>query len=196
MFAEIPKAMLARMRELEKTDQNDRADGTERMMRLRQIPPDTGRFIALLAANCPDGEFVEIGTSAGYSAMWISLALGRRRIKLKTFEVLPEKAALARDTFTLSGIQEKVDLVEGDFLLCGRDLGPIAFCFIDCEKHLYQACFDMVCDKVVSGGLIVADNATNHFDSLKGMMDGAVSDGRFDCVTVPIGKGEFLCRRK
>lgn len=67
MFHDIPGAVLARMQELEAIDAHDREDGTPRLKRLRQIPPETGRFIALLAASSPSGRWIEIGTSAGYS---------------------------------------------------------------------------------------------------------------------------------
>jgi caffeoyl-CoA O-methyltransferase len=196
MFESISPAMLARMKNLEDIDQKDRTDGTQRMKRLRQIPPETGKFLALMAANCPPGGFIEIGTSAGYSSLWISLALKNREEKLTTFEILPEKARLARETFALSGIAGKVELIEGDFLQRHESIKDVAFCFLDCEKDLYEKCFDIVSEKMVKGAMLVADNAINHREHLKGMMRKAEADSRFDCLTVPIGKGEFVCRRK
>lgn len=196
VYVEIPKKMKERMGFLEEIDRRDRSDGTDRLRRLRQIPPDTGKFLALLAANCPDGQFVEIGTSAGYSSLWISLALKPRGIRLKTFEILAAKAALARETFKLSGVDDDVELIEGDFLHQHTRVSNISFCFIDCEKDLYVPCFDLVAGKMLSGGLIVADNAIDHYDSVKPMMERAERDNRFDCLMVPIGKGEFVCRRK
>ena len=53
MFNEIPKSVLDRMSELELRDAKDRVDGTPRLERLRQVPPETGRFIALWAAAAP-----------------------------------------------------------------------------------------------------------------------------------------------
>jgi hypothetical protein len=47
MFHDIPTEMLERMHELEHRDEIDRTDGTSRLHRLRQIPPETGRFLAL-----------------------------------------------------------------------------------------------------------------------------------------------------
>jgi len=196
MFREIPKQMKDRMSFLEEIDKRDRADGTGRLERLRQIPPETGKFLALLAANCPEGQFVEIGTSAGYSSLWISLALRPRGIRLITFEILPAKAALARETFRFSGVEDIVELIEGDFLQQHNRVSNISFCFIDCEKDLYVPCFDLVAGKMRSGGLIVADNAIDHYDSVKPMMDKAERDDRFDCLLMRIGKGEFVCRRK
>ena len=53
---------------LETIDRRDREDGTPRAERLRQIPRETGQFLAILAAGAPEGAIIEIGTSAGYSA--------------------------------------------------------------------------------------------------------------------------------
>ncbi len=196
MFEKISEPMKVRMHELEEIDRRDRTDGTERFNRLRQIPPETGKFLALLASNCPEGDFVEIGTSAGYSALWIQLGLNSGNLKLKTFEISPAKAALARETFRQAGVEGRIELIEGDFFSSHDRIGPISFCFIDCEKDLYERFFDFVSAKMVRGGFIVADNAIDHYDAIKPMMDKASQDDRFDCVMVPIGKGEFVCRRK
>src|SRR5579871_931485 len=77
MFHDMPLPMLARMRELEQLDRCDRADGTPRMKRLRQIPPEVGKFIAIMMAGAPAGHCIEIGTSAGYSTLWLALASRR-----------------------------------------------------------------------------------------------------------------------
>lgn len=95
MFHDIPQLMAERMRYLEEIDSKDRIDGTPRLTRLRQIPPETGKFLALLAASAPNGEFIEIGTSAGYSSLWLALACRAKGSRLTTFEILPEKAELA-----------------------------------------------------------------------------------------------------
>jgi caffeoyl-CoA O-methyltransferase len=195
MFRDFPKAMAARMADLEAADKKDRTDGTEHLKRLRQIPRVTGKFISLLASLSPAGEYVEVGTSAGYSSLWLWTALKDRGIRLKTFEILPEKAALARETFRLSGVAGDIELVEGDFLERGASLTNIAFCFVDCEKYYYEKIFRMIADKLVRGGLMVADNAVSHYDDVKGMIDAAEGDERFDCLTVPIGQGVFVCRR-
>ncbi|UCD76626.1 MAG: hypothetical protein JSV91_06815 [Phycisphaerales bacterium] len=57
------------MRYLVWPDARDRTDGTPRLQRLRQILPETARFIVLMAAAAPAGRFIEIGTGAGYSSL-------------------------------------------------------------------------------------------------------------------------------
>ncbi len=196
MFHEIPDELLRRMRELEERDAADRCDGTPRLERLRQIPPETGRFVALLAASAPPGRCVEIGTSAGYSALWLALACRAGGRRLTTFEVLSAKAALARETFSQANVADVVELVESDFLASSDALSDIGFCFLDGEKETYGACYESVIPKLVPGGLLVADNAINHQETLRPMLDAALADDRVDALIVPIGKGELVCRKR
>ncbi len=196
MFHDIPEAMLARMRELEQIDLRDRTDGTPRMKRLRQIPPEVGRFLAIMAATAPDGRYIEIGTSAGYSTLWLALACRAVGRRITTYEILPEKVELARETFTRAGVDDVVELVHGDaldHLPASRDIG---FCFLDAEKEAYGRCYEAVVPNMVRGGLLVADNAINHQVTLQAMLDRALQDERVDALIVPIGKGELICRRR
>jgi predicted O-methyltransferase YrrM len=159
------------------------------------VPPVTGKFLALMAASAPQGRLVEIGASAGYSAMWLALACRTRGDKLTTFEILPEKARLARETIAAAGIADAVELVEGDALALLPEVGGIAFCFLDAEKVDYQAFFDRVVPRMVPGGLLLADNVISHQETLDVFVKHALADKRLDGVVVPIGKGVLLCRR-
>jgi len=195
MFHDIPESVQDRMDVLERADTADRADGTPRTERLRQVPPETGRFISILAANAPAGAMLEVGTSAGYSALWLSLACRATGRTLTTFEILPEKADLARDTFRTAGVEHLVELVEEDALERLADIGDVGFCFLDAEKEVYAGCYEAVVPNLVRGGLLVADNAINHRETLQPMIDRALDDPRVDSLVVPIGKGELLCRK-
>lgn len=114
MFHTIPENVQKRMRELEAIDSRDRHDGTPRSQRLRQIPPETGRFISLLALCAPPGRWLEIGTSAAYSALWLGLAARHVRRTLTTFETSETKVDLARKTLAIAQLQDTVELVHGD----------------------------------------------------------------------------------
>lgn len=196
MFHNIPRAIAARMRHLEQIDARDRVDGTAPPQRLRQIPPETGRFVALLAACAPSGRYIEIGTSAGYSTLWIALACRLAGRRVTTFEVLDEKAALARETFALAGVGDVVESILGDVRDHLVGLSDIAFCFLDAEKEIYGECYEAVVPRLAPGGLLVADNAINHEAALRPMLDRALSDPRVDAMIVPIAKGELVCRKR
>jgi predicted O-methyltransferase YrrM len=195
MLHNIPELVKKRMKYLEKLDAEDRVNETPRMERLRQIPPETGKFLSILAASAPKGNFIEIGTSAGYSTMWITLACIERDCKITTFEILEEKIRLAKETFQQSKLEEYVNLIGGDardFLKAEKN---VSFCFLDAEKEIYEDCYDLVVPNMVKGGLLVADNAINLYDVLKPMIDKALIDKRVDALIVPIGKGELVCRK-
>jgi caffeoyl-CoA O-methyltransferase len=196
MFNDLSANVREVMRELEARDERDRDDGTPHLERLRQITPDTGRFIALWAASVPVGEMIEVGTSAGYSALWLAQACRLSARRLTTFEILPEKARLARETFARADVTDIVRLVEGDFLDHVDEFRDVAFCFLDAEKDVYEACFDAVVPKMVPGAVLIADNATSHRDDLQSMLDRVLADERVDAMIATVGKGELVCRRR
>lgn len=195
MFHSIPPAMLERMKYLETRDAQDRGNGTPRIQRLRQIPPETGKFLALLLANSPAGDIIEVGTSAGYSTLWLSLAAQATGRRVTTFEVLPKKVELARETFRVAGVEHVVDLIAGDVRKHIGKFDQIAFFFLDAEKEIYGEIYEMVIPRLVKGGLLVADNAINHREALQSMLERALNDEHVDALIVPIGKGELVCRK-
>jgi caffeoyl-CoA O-methyltransferase len=196
VFEQIHPAMAARMRELEAIDARDRTDGTPQAQRLRQVPPESGRFIALLAASAPPGAWIEVGTSAGYSTLWLALAARECGTTITTYEIAENKLALARATFRVAGVEDVVRLVQADARERIAGHGPIGFCFIDAEKEIYDDCYDLALPQLVPGGLIVADNAISHQAELQPFIDRVLADERVDALVVPIGTGELLCRRK
>lgn len=195
MFYNIPQAIAKRMHYLERIDAEDREDGTPPSRRLRQIPAETGKFLALLAADAPEGTWIEIGTSAGYSTLWLTLGCQKAGAKIITFEWQAEKAKLAAETFKSAGVETMVELIIGDAREYLENYKDVSFCFLDAEKELYQDCYEAVIPNMVSGGLLVADNAISHRDELQDMLDRALNDHRVDALIVPIGKGELVCRK-
>lgn len=195
MFHEIPQAVYDRMKYLEHIDTRDRSEGTPRKKRLRQVPPAMGKFITLLVMGAPEGALIEIGTSAGYSALWLALACRDLGRKLVTFEVLDEKANLARETFQLAGVQDVVDLVKADARQHLDSFEDIAFCFLDAEKEVYLDCYEALIPRMVSGAILVADNVVSHGYFLQDFLQRAMGYRRVDALIVPIGNGALLCRR-
>lgn len=195
-FAELPRPLLERMSYLEQRDSQDRQDGTARLKRLRQVPPETGMLLALLAASAPQGPMVEIGTSGGYSALWLSIALQRPGAQLVTFELLPEKAELARETFEKAGVSSKVQLINGDARGHLSSFEGIGFAFLDCEKEMYTELYEELVPRLASGGILVADNTISHQEDLAGFIEQARQDARVDMAILPVGKGLLVCVKR
>ncbi|MBY8981824.1 MAG: O-methyltransferase [Candidatus Lokiarchaeota archaeon] len=195
MFHKIPEDVRKRMEYLEQIDHHDRIDGTPRLKRLRQIPPETGKFISLLAACAPKGQVLEIGTSAGYSTLWISLSFQLKQYKLTTFEILKEKVEIARESFHVTNLEDEIELIEGDAREYLRNYKNISFCFLDSDKEIYEECYNLIIPNMVKGGIFVADNAINHYETLRPMLDKTLADERVDALVVPIGTGVLVCRK-
>jgi caffeoyl-CoA O-methyltransferase len=195
MFNPIPQSITDRMASLEEIDQRDRSDGTPQSRRLRQITREAGRLLALLAASAPAGAWLEVGASAGYSALWLSLACRERHQTLTTFEISPEKASLAIETFEAANVTQYIHLVNVDFRQLLANYHQVAFCFMDAEKNDYQICYDLVLPNLVTGGWFVADNVISHQVNLQPFIDAALSDRRVDAMVVPVGKGLLVCRK-
>ena len=195
MFHNIPEAILKRMRELEAQDAADREDGTPRLQRLRQIPPVTGKFLALLCANAPTGGVMEVGTSGGYSSLWLSLACKERGNHLTTFETLEEKVSRADETFEAAKIRSQIQLIHSDARDVISGYTDIAFCFLDAERDIYTDVYEKMIDNIVPGGIITVDNVISHADELAGFVSHVENDPRVDALVVPIGKGILVCRK-
>lgn len=196
MFHDIPKPVADRMKELEEIDARDRQDGTPHLERLRQISPETGRVLSFLAASAPTkGAWLEIGTSAGYSALWLSLAARQRQKTLITFELLPAKAALARETFKKAGVTGLVELKNGDARGHISDFAEVAFCFLDCEKEMYAEIYERLSPHLVTEGLLIVDNADSHKSDLTKFFEQVEKDTSVDHILLPVGKGLLVCRK-
>lgn len=123
------------------------------------VPPEDGRILRLLTEAIGAQHVVEIGTSVGYSGLWIALALTSTGGKLTTFEIDAGRAAKARENFARAGVSNIVTLVEGDAhetVLKIRE--PIDLLFLDADKEGYIDYLNKLLPLVRPGGLIVAHN--------------------------------------
>jgi caffeoyl-CoA O-methyltransferase len=195
MFHNIPRPILNQMRRLEEMDALEREDGTPRLQRLRQIPPVTGKFLALLCASAPEGGVLEVGTSGGYSSLWLTLACRARGDHLTTFEILEEKIDRANETFELAEVSDEIQLIHGDAREVIAGYRDIAFCFLDAERDIYLDIYEKLMPNLAPGGILAVDNVLSHAEELSDFVAQAEDDPRVDALIVPVGKGILVCRK-
>lgn len=123
------------------------------------VPVSDGRVLRLLTEAVGARTVVEIGTSTGYSALWLCLALQKTGGKLITYEIDAGRAATARKHFEAAGVDGVVTIVQGDAheKLRGQK-GPIDVAFIDADKEGYVDYLTKLLPLVRPGGLILAHN--------------------------------------
>ncbi len=127
----------------------------------RNVPPGDGRLLRILTESMNAQHVVELGTSTGYSAIWMGLALQKTGGKLMTYEIDEERAATARANFERAGMAEIITLVLGDAHEKVKSLeGPIDIVFLDADKEGYVDYLEKLLPLVRPGGLIIAHNIT------------------------------------
>jgi caffeoyl-CoA O-methyltransferase len=195
MFRDIPQSIEVTQGHLKALEAWRKAQGMERKRLLRQIPPETGKLLVLLLANCPPGDAAEVGTGAGYSALWLALACRATGRKLTTFELDPAKAELARQSLSSASVLDVVELREADALAGLKSLSNLAFCFIDAERNMAKEAYELALAALPQGGVIAVDNAISHAEEFPEFLHEAEMDPRVDAVIVPIGSGLLVCRK-
>jgi caffeoyl-CoA O-methyltransferase len=126
---------------------------------MANVDPRHGRLLRILAESTNAKNVVEIGTSNGYSALWLCLGLKTTGGKLLTHEIDHDKVALARANFKRAGVENIVTVVEGDaHETVARLKEPIDILFLDADKEGYLDYLNQLLPLVRPGGLILADN--------------------------------------
>jgi caffeoyl-CoA O-methyltransferase len=117
-----------------------------------------GRFLALISKMIRPKHILEIGTYTGYSAICLAEGLSPDG-KLVTIDVNEELEGRVRGYFNDSGLSDKIDYRIGNAIEIIPQLsGLFDLVFIDADKENYPHYYDLVIDKVASGGFILADN--------------------------------------
>ncbi len=143
------------------------------------VAAEDGRKLRLLVEAMDAKRVVEIGTSTGYSALWICLGLQSTGGKLTTFEIDAGRAAQARRHLEEAGVDKLVEIVVGDAHENVKRLGgPIDLVFLDADKPGYTAYLQALLPLVRPGGLIAADNMQMAPEYLKRV----TSDPQLDTV--------------
>ena len=137
----------------------DVLDDVYRRHRYLSVPPEDGRLLRVLAESGGARQVVEIGTSTGYSGLWLLLALARTGGRLTTYEIDPQRHALARANFERAGVSRFASLVLGDaHNEIAKLKDPIDLLFLDADKVGYLDYMKKLRALVRPGGLIVAHN--------------------------------------
>jgi caffeoyl-CoA O-methyltransferase len=125
------------------------------------VDPTLGRLLRILVEAVDAKNVVEIGTSQGSSALWISLGLLTTNGKLITHEINPERASLARANFRRAGVENIVTVVVGDAHETITNLHePIDILFLDADKPGFLDYLNKLLPLLRPGGLILTDNAS------------------------------------
>jgi predicted O-methyltransferase YrrM len=166
---------------------------------LLPVGEETAALMGLLVNGAQPRNILEIGTSYGYSTLFLADAARSVGAKLTTIELAATKSQYAQDAITRAGLAASVDFRVGDALEVLKTLpGPFDFVLIDLWKNLYVPCLNLIAPKLSSGAFVLADNMIfpETARAAATAYQRRVRELGFDSVLMPIGSGVEVSRKR
>jgi predicted O-methyltransferase YrrM len=166
----------------------------DRLSRYRNLEPETAALLGVLIRAQSARRVLELGTSNGYSTLWLGDAAEATGGHVLTVEIDPARTAQAHANVERAGLEEVVECRTQGAGQALAEQPPDAwqFIFLDAERPQYAVFWPMLMDTLEPGGLLAIDNAISHESELtevRALIDG---DDRLTSSLVPIGAGLLL----
>jgi predicted O-methyltransferase YrrM len=163
--------------------------------RMRAVGPATGQLINLIARSLPAPVILELGTSYGYSAIWLAEAARATGGRLISIETHDYKTAHAREMAAKAGLDSHIDFRVGDALQLIADLEvTVDFVLVDLWKDLYLPCLEAFFPKLNPGAVIVADNMRPNNEAIRRYGQAVRAQPGITSLRLPIGSGVEVSR--
>jgi predicted O-methyltransferase YrrM len=166
---------------------------------LLAVGPDTATVLNILAKSAKAKTILEVGSSYGYSTIFLAEAARATGGKVISLELVEDKVRYARERLAQAQLDKFVDFRIGSALETLSALpGPFDFVLVDLWKDLYVPCLELIYDKLPPGALVAADNMLFP----EGVRADAeryqrrVRELEFDTLLLPVGSGVELSRRR
>ncbi|MET0363108.1 MAG: O-methyltransferase [Sphingobium sp.] len=164
--------------------------------RLLAVGPETGQLINIIARGYTAPNILEIGTSYGYSGIWLAHAARETGGRLTTLELQDYKSAYAKEMSEKAGLADHVDFQVGDALdLIAAYPTGIDVVLLDLWKDLYTPCLEAFYPKLNPGAIIVADNILRPGGAgVEAYVKAVREKPGIDSVLLPVGTGIEVSR--
>jgi predicted O-methyltransferase YrrM len=145
------------------------ATKVDRLDRLRNVEPDTAALLALLVRATRARTLLELGTSNGYSTVWLADAARATGGQLTTVDTDPVRSAEAGLNLDRAGLRSQVELRVQDAADALRDSadGQWDMIFLDAERPAYTSYWTDLQRTLKPGGLLAVDNVISHADQVR-----------------------------
>lgn len=158
----------------------------------------TGEFLNLLIRTSKAQNVLELGTSNGYSGIWIGKALKETGGKLTTIEFYEKRIRPARENFAKCGVLDVITAIEGSAIKILEYLPEnekFDFVFIDANKSETLKYFELIHPHLVSGGILAVDNVLSHEEKVKPFIDTINAHPDYENVVLNLPAGLSLARK-
>jgi predicted O-methyltransferase YrrM len=163
---------------------------TEHSRKLLNLEPATAEVVAILLQIAGTRNVLEIGTSNGYSTIWLAATIGPLGGRVTSIDKDPRKHALARENLAAVDLLRYVDLRLGEATeIAARLTGPFDCLFFDADRISAPKQLELLLPKLSLPGLLLADNALSHPDQIAGYLGRIAEMERISHTIIPVGKG-------
>jgi len=161
------------------------------------IPAETGKFFYNLVLISKAKNILEVGTSNGYSTIWLAEAAKQNNGKVTTIEISEKKVKMAKENFKRAKLSN-IKIIQGDAL---KEIPKLKekydFMFIDAIKRDYIKYLKLNEKNLEKNTIIVADNAIIFKEKIKHYLNYLKNNKNYSSVLIPIGTGvEFSVKVK
>lgn len=162
------------------------------------VSRQTGNFMNMLIKLTGAKNVLEIGTSNGYSGLWIADALKETGGHLTTIEFWEKRQCLAREYFEYCGLSEVATFKIGNAydVVKNEIHEEFDIVFIDANKPEYIKYFEVVNPLVKRGGVILADNITSHAKKVEPFVNAISSDKEYQVQVLDLPDGLLMAYKK
>jgi caffeoyl-CoA O-methyltransferase len=159
------------------------------------VPRKDAEFLHLLVKATRARNVLEVGTSHGFSAIWMGLALEETGGRLTTIEIDRQRFDLACKHLSEAGLSQRVTSIRGDAHVEVAKLeGPFDFVFLDADKEGQMDYFKKLYPKkLVPGGILAVHNAIRQANSMRDYLDMIRKHPDFDTVTLSLTMDDGFC---
>jgi predicted O-methyltransferase YrrM len=190
-----PQALLAELHEWGQIHDKHEQDWSKKMLNLK---PETAQLVSILVRGGRRTHLLEIGTSNGYSTIflaWATSALGGR---VTSIDHDARKLEMADINLKRANLRHVVDLRHGDATEVLRTLDvQFDFVLLDSVQVNPGAQMELLDAKLTDDAIVVADNVISHADDMAAYLSIVADQTAFDHVIVPVGKGlSVACRNR
>jgi predicted O-methyltransferase YrrM len=176
--------------ELEAWGKTNDAEQQDRAKKMLNLEPDTAHLISLLVRSGQRRRLLEIGTSNGYSTLWLAWAARETGGHIISIDRSAEKREMAEANLLRAGLRDRVTLVVGDASEIISTLpGPFDLVFFDADRLSAPAQLKLLMHKLVPGALVLADNVHSHPEEIAAYLDAIRAEPTFDHMVLSVGKG-------
>lgn len=184
------------LQQLEQFSLHTDASAPPRELKMLNITRDTGEFLRAMVLSSRAGRILEIGTSNGYSTLWLARAARLTGASVSTIEASQYKVALAAENFRLAGLNAQIRQLQGDAgQILGQLVGSYDLVFLDAERSYYCAWWPAIRKLLPLYGCLIIDNAVSHAHELAEFFQLLNADQDFVQSLLPVGNGELMLVR-